>query len=210
MGTQNTRDDKRALIHEALEDIRISTVRRVREAGESPEDLARILDFSRTAVYNWLRAYDAGGIDALRAKPVPGRPSRVTDDQLDWVRAIILETSPLDWRFETTLWTRRMVVEMIESLYGVSYSEESAGRLMRQKMGLSPQRPVRRAAEQDPEAVRPGWWRSIRRLLPRRVMRGRRSISVMRPAYDLTIIQEPPGGHKVKRRSLRKPANALA
>lgn len=154
MGTQNTPDDKRALSHEALEDIRISTVRRVREAGESPEDLARILGFSRTAVYNWLRKYDAGGIAALRARPVPGRPAQLDDEKLDWIRAIILASSPLDWRFETTLWTRRMVAEMIRLLYGVSYSEESAGRLMREKMGLSPQRPVRRAAEQDAEAVR--------------------------------------------------------
>ena len=52
------------------------------------------------------------------------------------------------------LWTRRMVAEMIELLYGVSYSDESVGRLMREKIGLSPQRPVRRASEQDPEAVR--------------------------------------------------------
>ena len=47
-----------------------------------------------------------------------------------------------------------MVAEMIQTLYGVSYSDESVGRLMREKMGLSSQRPVRGAVEQDPEAVR--------------------------------------------------------
>lgn len=60
----------------------------MREAGESSEDLAGILGFSRTAVYNRLRAYEADGIDALRARAVPGRPPRLTDEQLDWIRTL--------------------------------------------------------------------------------------------------------------------------
>lgn len=154
MGKENTPDDKRALSHEALEDIRISTVRRIVEAGESPEDLARILGFSRSAIYKWLKAYDEGGYESLRAKPVPGPRAKLNDEQLDWIRAIILVTQPLDWRFDTPLWTRRMAGEVIERVYGVTYSVESVGRLMREKMKLSVQRPARRATEQDPEAIR--------------------------------------------------------
>ena len=127
MGNKPISDDKRALSHEALEEIRISTVKQVVEASESPEDLARILGFSRAAVYNWLRRFEEGGYKALRARPAPGRPPKLVDEQIAWIRAIILGTSPLDWCFEVTPWTRRMVGEVIEHLYGVSFSDESVG-----------------------------------------------------------------------------------
>ena len=52
------------------------------------------------------------------------------------------------------LWTRAMVAEVIERMFGVTVSEASAGRIMRERMGLTPQRPVRRVYESDAERVR--------------------------------------------------------
>jgi len=42
------------------------------EAGKSPEDVVRVLGFTRTVNYDWLAKYREGGIDALRAKTIPG------------------------------------------------------------------------------------------------------------------------------------------
>ena len=50
------------------------------------------------------------------------------------------------------LWTRAMVRELIGREFGVRLSEVSVGRLLR-KLGLSPQRPLYRAYQQNPEAV---------------------------------------------------------
>src|SRR5687767_12594049 len=49
-------------------------------------------------------------------------------------------------------WTREMVRELIRREFGVHLSAVSVGRLLR-KLGLSPQRPLWRAYQQDPEAV---------------------------------------------------------
>jgi transposase len=55
-------------------------------------------------------------------------------------------------QFVFALWTRAMVRELIGREFGVRLSEVSVGRLLR-KLGLSPQRPLYRAYQQNPEAV---------------------------------------------------------
>ncbi|CAG0904863.1 unnamed protein product, partial [Cyprideis torosa] len=135
-----------------------------------------------------------GGYDALRAKPVLGRPATLTDDQVWWIRAIILGTPPLEWRFDVVLWTRRIVGDVIEQVYGVRFSDEAVGRMMRDRMGLSVQRPVRHALEQDPEAVR-RWLveECTQRLHRKQRSKELRSISVMKLAYAVSITQEEAG-----------------
>ena len=55
-------------------------------------------------------------------------------------------------QFEFALWTREMVREVIRREFGVALSVVSVGRLLR-KLGMSPQRPLHRAYQQNPEAV---------------------------------------------------------
>ncbi len=143
--------DGRTLDHKTLEDIRIHAVQRV-EAGESPEDVIRVLGFGRTVIYNWLAKYREGGLDALRAKPIAGRPSKLQGKQLKWLYQTITSKNPLQLHFEFALWTRGMVRELIRERFGVGLSEVSVGRLLK-KLGLSPQKPLRRAYEQNPELV---------------------------------------------------------
>lgn len=143
--------DGRALDHKTLEEIRIRAVERV-EAGESPEDVVRTLGFSRTVIYSWLAKYHEGGLDALRAQPIPGRPAKLNGKQLRWIYKTVTEKNPLQLRFEFALWTRGMVRQLIRERFGVRLSEVSVGRLLR-KLGLSPQKPLRRAYEQDPKVV---------------------------------------------------------
>ena len=143
--------DGRALDHKALEAIRIQAVQRV-EAGESPEDVIRVLGFARPVIYEWLAKYREGGLDALRAKAIPGRPPRLDGKQLRWVYKAITTKSPLQYRFEFALWTRGMVRDLIRERFGVRLSDVSVGRLLK-KLGLTPQKPLRRAYEQNPEWV---------------------------------------------------------
>ena len=144
--------DGRSLDHKALEDIRIQAVRRV-EAGEAPSAVMRVLGFARTVIYDWLKKYHSAGIEALRALPIPGRPPKLTERQQAWVYRTVTQNNPLQLQFEFALWTRAMVRHLIRQEYGVVLSLASVGRLLR-LMGLTPQRPVRRAIEQVPAKVR--------------------------------------------------------
>jgi transposase len=144
-------NDGRKLDHQTLEVLRIRAVEQV-AAGAHPEDVARALGLHRKTVYGWLAKVRAGGKDALRAKPVPGRPPKLSGPQIARLYALIVGVDPRQMSFEFALWTREMVRQLIRREFGVALSVVSVGRLLR-AMGLSPQRPLHRAYQQNPEAV---------------------------------------------------------
>jgi len=144
-------NDGRKLDHKTLEAIRIRAVEQV-EAGESPEVVIRALGMSRPRIYEWLAAYREGGYEALKAKQLFGRPPKLTGKQLAQLYRIVTTKNPAQLKFPFALWTRAIVRDVIRDKFGVRLSEVSVGRLLR-KMGLSPQKPLRRAYQQDREAV---------------------------------------------------------
>jgi transposase len=144
-------DDGRKLDHKTLEQLRIRAVRRI-EQGAHPEDIAQALGMTRAAVYSWLAKYRQGGLEALRAKPVPGRPPTLSGAQLARLYHLVVGNDPRQLQFAFALWTRAMVRELIRREFAVALSAVSVGRLLR-KLGLSPQRPLYRAYQQNPQAV---------------------------------------------------------
>jgi transposase len=151
LGSRMRDDDGRKLDHKTLEQLRIRAVRQI-EQGAHPEDIAAALGMTRAAVYAWLAKYREGGLDALRAKPVPGRPPKLSGAQIARLYGLVVGTDPRQLRFVFALWTRAMVRELVRREFGVRLSEPSVGRLLR-KLRLSPQRPLYRAWQQHPEAV---------------------------------------------------------
>src|SRR6266540_3108882 len=144
-------NDGRKLDHKTLEQLRIRAVRQI-EQGVHPEQIAQALGMTRAAVYSWLAKYREGGLDALKARPVPGRPPKLSGAQLRRLYALIVGNDPRQLQFAFALWTRDMVRDLIRREFGVHLSAVSVGRLLR-KLGLSPQRPLYRAYQQNPEAV---------------------------------------------------------
>jgi hypothetical protein len=85
-----------------------------------------------------------------------------------------------------------MLRELICREVGVRLSEVSVGRLLG-KLGLSPQRPLYRAYQQNPEAVARWKAETTPRSAPRRRQRAARSTSPTRPGCARTITRGPPG-----------------
>ena len=144
-------NDGRKLDHSTLEVLRMRAVEQV-EAGAHPEDVAVTMGFHKNTVYGWLAKVREGGRDTLRAKAIPGRPPRLGAQQISRLYALIVGVDPRQLSFGFALWTRGMIRDLIRREFGVALSEVSVGRLLRM-MGLSPQRPLHRAYEQDPDAV---------------------------------------------------------
>jgi len=143
--------DARNLDHKTLEEIRIRAVEQV-QAGESPEDVIRVLGFSRSCIYTWLARYRTGGWGALKAKALLGRPLKIGPKEMKWLYETVTRKNPLQCRFEFALWTRDMVQVLLRERFGVRLSLSSVGRLLKQ-LGLSCQRPLFKALEQDPRRV---------------------------------------------------------
>lgn len=141
------KQDARKLDHATLEAIRVRAVRQV-HAGESPEVVIRALGFSRRCIYSWLSMYRAGGWDALKAKPIVGRPRKLSASDLKWLYATVTGKNPLQLGFPFALWTRAMIAKLIRERTGERLSLVSVGRLLAQ-LGLSCQKPLWRAYQQD-------------------------------------------------------------
>jgi transposase len=115
---------------------------------------AEVFGLSRTAVGNWVRAQRAGGWAALKAKPQgrPKQPSRLKGWQAAQIVRTITDRTPDQLKMPFVLWTREAVGSLIEERFGVSVSVWTVGRWLR-AWGFTPQKPIRRAFEQNPAAV---------------------------------------------------------
>ncbi|MFN3421683.1 MAG: winged helix-turn-helix domain-containing protein, partial [Armatimonadota bacterium] len=80
---------------------------------------------------------------ALRAKPHPGRPPRLTKPQRERLVQILLD-GPRAAGFATDLWTLARVAQVIEREFGVRYHPGHVWYILRD-LGWSPQKPARRA-----------------------------------------------------------------
>jgi len=143
--------DGRKLTHDVLEALRIRAVRRIEE-GESPEVVVKALGMNRRTIYKWIALYREGGTEALKARPLSGRPLKLNGARLRWIYRTVVTKNPLQLRFPFALWTREMVKELIAREYGIRLSVVSVGRLLK-KLGLTCQKPLMRAFQQDPVVV---------------------------------------------------------
>lgn len=146
------KNDARKLSHKTLEEIRIRAVKQV-QGGQSPEVVIAALGMSRACIYEWLAKYRSGGWDALRARKIAGRPRKVTGRQLAWIYKAVTGGDPRQHCFEFALWTRALVAELIGRKFGIRLSLASVGRLLGQ-LGLTCQRPMFKAYQQNAEAVK--------------------------------------------------------
>jgi transposase len=144
--------DARRLNHEMLTELRKRAVTSVQE-GQRPEVVAKALQVSRQALYGWLARYRDGGWGNLDAKKRGGRRPKLDARAMKWVYDTVTMKNPLQMKFTFALWTARMVGKAIADRFGMTLSKASVCRLLAQR-GLSPQRPVWRACQQQPEAVR--------------------------------------------------------
>jgi Transposase and inactivated derivatives len=120
--------------------------------GESPEIVARVLGVSRAAIYNWLAKYRQGGWGQLDARKRGGRPPKLDGQALRFIYDTVTMKNPMQLKFPFALWTSAMVVKLIYDNYAIRLSRSSVSRLLNQ-LGLSAQRPLWRAYQQDPEKV---------------------------------------------------------
>ena len=145
--------DGRTLDHKTLEEIRLMAVQRVRE-GESAAAVIASYGFSRTTIYKWLKASSGRGrgLKALRGTRGSGRPRKLTAAQERQVFRWINGRDPRQYGLDFGLWTRAIVVTLIEQKFGVRLGVTAVGTLLA-KLGLTPQKPLQRAYQRDGAAI---------------------------------------------------------
>jgi transposase len=146
--------DARHLSAETQHDLRRRVIRSIVRDGVPPAIAVRLFSVARSSVYNWLDDYYTGGDRALAPRPL-GRPRepRLKGYQAATIVRLLTHTCPSQLGLPDALWTREAVQQLIHRRTGWRVSVWTVGRYL-DHWGLTPQRPSRRAYEQDPEAVR--------------------------------------------------------
>ena len=145
--------DGRLLDHRTLEAIRLMAVERVRD-GERPSSVVASYGFNRTTIYRWLSAAARPGVGlrALHARPATGRPRSLTPHQEQQVFRWVNGHDPRQYGLDFGLWARSVVAELIERKFAIRLGVTAVGELLA-KLGLTPQKPLQRAYQRDPEAI---------------------------------------------------------
>jgi transposase len=145
--------DGRTLDHKTLETIRLMAVERVRE-GERASTVISSYGFHRTTIYKWIEAASGRGkgLKALRSRPATGRPRKLTPRQEKQVFAWVNGKDPRQYGLDFGLWTRTTIASLIEQKFAVKLGLTAVGELLA-RLGLTPQKPLERAYQRDPEAI---------------------------------------------------------
>lgn len=130
---------------------RVAAVEAV-QRGEAPKIVGRVMKIRLNTLYEWLSWYRNGGWHALREGYRSGRPRKITGLVLKWIYDAITMGDPRQFQFEFCLWTRKIIRAMLKKYHKIEISLASVSRLMKQ-LGLSAQKPIYKAYQQNPEAV---------------------------------------------------------
>ncbi len=121
------------------------------ERGLTLKEVARRVRASFSSVFRWQQTAIRDGPAALRAKPVPGRPRRLREDEC-WRLLELLLKGALAYGFPNDLWTLKRIQTVIRKEFGVVYHPNHVWRLLR-RAGWSCQVPERQAIQRDEEAI---------------------------------------------------------
>jgi transposase len=149
-----SKEDARSLPGAAQAALRNRAVRAVLD-GMTQAEAARVFGVHPNAVNRWIKRYREGGWDGLserRRGRRPGEQPALSASQQEEVVALVREATPDELGLAGFLWTRDAVAELIGQRYGLSLARTTVGGYLR-GWGFSPQKPQRRALEQNPVAV---------------------------------------------------------
>ncbi len=147
-------EDARSLPGAAQAALRKRAVQAVLD-GMPQAQAARVFGVHPNAVGRWMQRYRQGGWDALSERR-RGRRAReqaaLSERQQQQVIALVRDSTPDQLGLTGFLWTREAVAELIGQRSGVRLARTTVGAYLR-AWRFSPQKPQRRALEQDPVAV---------------------------------------------------------
>ena len=148
------KDDARYSTLEQLHERRKQVVRLHRK-GYGVMHIVELSGLSYPTVRGAIDLYEEGGMAAI--KPATrgkrtGEGRTLSEEQERCIRQIICDRRPEQLKMEFALWSRAAVMQLIEREYGIKLSVRGVGNYL-SRWGFTPQKPIKKAYEQRPEAV---------------------------------------------------------
>jgi len=121
------------------------------DGGLPMEEVSHRVGTSIASVSRWHSAVVEGGLGALAAKPVPGRPRKLSKTECLRLLELLLEGA-MAYGYPNELWTLKRIARVILREFGVRYHPNHVWRVLR-GVRWSCQVPERRPVQRDEEAV---------------------------------------------------------
>ncbi len=146
--------DARKLTRDAQQQLRNQAIR-LRNKGLQYKSIADILDIHISTVIKWYslyKKYGKVGIILKKRGLKLGTNRKLNLEQTRILTKILINKTPESLNLPFLLWTRRVVQTLISSKWSISISISTIGVYLK-RLGFTPQKPLRKAYEQNPKAV---------------------------------------------------------
>ena len=149
--------DARKLPSEVQQHNRNLAIRLFQE-GKKRKEIASIVGVHYGVVCRWIQAWQQGGKQAIKLKK-RGRSSGerriLTEAQESALKKLLVEKNPKQLKLPFALWNRRAIQSVIYKMWRVRIAIRTIGDYLK-RWGFTPQKPIKRAYEKSPKAVK-GW-----------------------------------------------------
>jgi transposase len=125
-------------------------------SGEKKKEIAKIFGVRTSTVSAWVKSYNSDGLRGLKdmKRGVKSEHKKLlSSDQEISIQKMILDTMPDQLKLPYALWTRKAVKELISRELNIELAITTMGDYLR-SWGYSPQKPKKKAYEQNPKAVK--------------------------------------------------------
>ncbi len=102
--------------------------------GKKQPEISYLLDVPQTTVSFWIRRYNQS--NNLNDKKRPGKKPKLTNEQMQNLKKILLDFPPRRYGGESLGWLTRIAIQYIYDAYGIKYSMRRMQELFH-KMGLN-------------------------------------------------------------------------
>lgn len=146
--------DARKLKTEAQQLLRNQVIR-LRKAGKPYKEIGKIVGIHYATACKIYKSYERGGSAAVKIKKrgrEEGGCRTLAPEQEKQLKKAITDKTPDQLKFPFALWTRRAVQQLIMQLYSIDMPIRTVGEYLK-RWGFTPQKPLRRAYEQNPKLV---------------------------------------------------------
>ena len=147
--------DTRKLKPEVLQQLRHQAIR-LRKKSMTYEAISEVIDVHPTTICRWWKAYEKEGAKGIRLKTrgrKHGEKRTLKPEHEKELQKIIEDKEPDQLKLPFALWTRKAVRQIIKKLYGINMPIRTVGEYL-SRWGFTPQKPLKRAYEQNPKAVK--------------------------------------------------------
>ena len=147
--------DPRKLSTDAQQQLRYQVIR-LRKQGRKHNEISKITGVSRCTCSTWWALYKTGGKKALKIKKRGrrlGSCRTLSSEQEKILQKNMRDKCPDQLKLPFALWTRFAVQQLIKQLWAIDMPIRTVGDYLK-RWGFTPQKPLRKAYKQNPEAVK--------------------------------------------------------